>query len=483
MIKKTTFLFFLFIQSFLFSQELEEAIYNATETFISNKNEDTFQLLKKQVSIFKTQVKTKDEQLALIFLQSHKAYFLQEQSKLKEAISTYEDAVNRFYKNKLSNFSDFDIIESCLKPLGNLYTKINDFTNAINTINRYIFLAKQQDNKLHQISGYINLSQLYYTLGKHKYVIATVNDALKLGTIHNVQKKHLETIKTASLIALKQYKVNSNSNNSSLQEEKNNYLLQLQKGNYNQALIAFRNYKASQIKTLLSKRDLSQLHIEEAQLYFLLKESDKSLTHLKKAIKALLPNFKGNGLPNKSLLYAENKFITIFDLFAEIETDYKKALQSFDLSFYVAELLRKNWTSQETKILNDTDNRIRSEKCISILFNAYNQTKNKALLYKAFQYSENNKASVLKDITKKKLRLQQRPKDSLLIKEFELIKHQEQITNLLIKEQLGANESSKINTLSEQLKQISYQLKTLQNNKFLCKNKNNCSYLINNKSL
>jgi tetratricopeptide (TPR) repeat protein len=132
---KLCFVFFL-ICSVSFSQNLEDAIYNAAETFIHNKNETSLKFLIQKESIFKNQVKTKDEQLALVFLQCHKAHYLDEHSKLKEAIATYEDALKRFNNNELSKFSDFDIIENCLKPLGNLYTKTGDYTNAVSTINQ-----------------------------------------------------------------------------------------------------------------------------------------------------------------------------------------------------------------------------------------------------------------------------------------------------------------------------------------------------------
>lgn len=465
MIKKLV-VFFFFIQGFVFSQNLEEAIYVATETFISNQNETTFKILTKKETNFKTQVTTQDEQLALVFLQSHKGYYLHQQSRLEEAITTYEDIVKRYNKNKLSTLSNFDIIENCLKPLGNLYTKTGDFTNALNTINQYVFLAEKNKNESHQISGFINLSNLFYTTGEHQLAIKTVDNALKLLSISKTQKTHLINIKTASLLALNKSGAARTLNNSTatsiVQKEKNSYLIALEKGNFNQALTIFKTYKAHQLKDSLSLRHLSQLYIEEAQLHYVLKQSNKALISLKQAIKILLPNFEDNGLPNENELYAENKFINIFDLYSEIETNSETALQSFDLSFYVAGLLQKNWTSQETKTRNEAENRKRSEKCITILFDAYKQTKKKTLLYRAFQYSENNKASVLKDMAQKKMRLQKHPSDSLLRKEFQLIKKQEHNTSLLIKEQLGSNQSSKINSLGKQLSSISFQLKALK---------------------
>ncbi|PKQ46833.1 CHAT domain-containing protein [Confluentibacter flavum] len=463
---KSIIILIFFFSGISFSQNLEEAIYTAAETFISNKNDASLKLLNQQESSFKTHVKTKDEQLALVFLQCHKGYYLDEHSKLKEAISTYEDALKRFNSNELSKFSDFDIIESCLKPLGNLYTKTGDYTNAVSTINQYIFLAEKNKNTKHQISGAINLAKLYQTLNKHETVLKIVDDAFKFSNINSHQKALLQNIRTNSLAALNNYEAASLLNNTStslnFEKYKNNYLIELQKGNYPEALNAFNKAHEYLSEINLSVRDLAKFYVEKAQLYHLLKQPNDALKSLQQAIKILLPNFNGKGLPNKKDLYSENTFINIFDLHASIQTNPEKALESYDLSFYVSDLLQETWTSQETKIFNEASNRIRSEHCIDILFNIYKQTKKKSLLFEAFQYSENNKASVIKDMNLKKLRLQQFPNDSLLAKEFHLLKTQEYYTGLLIKEQLGANKASAVNHLSEKLSAISLQLKTLK---------------------
>ncbi|CAH8281299.1 CHAT domain-containing protein [Mariniflexile fucanivorans] len=463
--KKLCFLFFL-ICGISFSQNLEEAIYTAAESFISNKNENSFQLLKKQEALFKTQAKTKDEQLALVFLQCHKAYYLDEHSKLKDAISSYEDALNRFKNNELSKLSNFDIIESCLKPLGNLYTKTGDYTNAVSTINQYIFLAEKSKNTKHQISGAINLAKLYQTIGKHETVLKIVDDAFKLSNSSTNQKTLLQSIKASSLIALNKYNEAALLNNSTSKFEnfKNNYIVDFQKNNYENALTSLKKAKECLSEANLSTRELAKFYVEEAQLQFILKNQNVALKSLQKAIKLLIPDFKSNGLPTKNDLYAENTFIDIFDLYATIETNSKNALECYNLSFHVSELLQENWTSQENKTRNQSDNRIRSEKCIDIVYYNYQKTKNKALLFEAFQFSETNKASILKSINQKKKRLQQHPNDPLLVKEFSLIKAQEHYTNLLIKEQLGNNQASKLNALSEQLTSISLQLKSLKPN-------------------
>ncbi|WP_158847053.1 CHAT domain-containing protein [Algibacter sp. L1A34] len=451
--KKHYFLLF-FITAFSFAQNLEETIYLAAESFIGNQNSTSLQVLDKKESAFKIEVTSKDEQLALVFLQTHKAFYLFEQSKLTKAINTYEDALIRFNDNQLSKISDFDIIENCLNPLGTLYTKTGDFTNALNTINQYIYLAEKTKNTAHQVSGVINLAKLYFTLGRHKTAIETIDDGLKIKNISEIQKVHLLQIKTENLTVLNQFNQTSNSKNI-----RSNYLFHLKNKDFPKALDSFYSYKNIQLKNNITKREEAQLYIEEAQLYFLLKQQKKALSFLQSAIKTLLPQFKNSGLPSKNELYADNKFMDIFDLYAEIETNPELALRSLDLSFYVSNLLQSSWTSQETKILNETNNRIRSEKCIDILFDTYRETQNKSVLKTALQYAENSKSSVLKTLFSKKTRLQRFPNNSLLIKEFSLLKKQEQLTSLLIKEGLG---SSKINTLSIQLSAISMQLKALK---------------------
>ena len=452
-------------QGLLFSQNLEETIYRSAETFIDNQNETTIQALSKQESHFKTQVKTKDEQLALVFLQCSKGYYLAQQLMLKDAIKTYEEALKRFNNNGLSTFSDFDIIEYCLKPLGNLYIKTGDYTNAENTINQYLFLAEKKENVNHQISGAINLAKLFQTLGNHRSVIKIVDNALNISNIPISKKNNLESIKTTSLLVLNDYIIaspqNQASNSSSFDIEKNNSFIEIKKGNYRSALIHFNKAKALLNEANLDSRYLAKFYFREAELYYLLNDKNEALEKLNTALKILLPKYKSDKLPDKNQLHPENTFVDIFDLYAELQTNPDDILKSFDLSFHVSNLLESNWTSQESKILNETDNRNRSEKCINILFDYYNQTKNKTLLFRALQYSEKNKVSTLKEIFQKKLRLQKFPNDSLLNREFNLLKEQERITTRLIRAQLNSNNSSNINVLNEEFSAINFQLKTI----------------------
>ncbi|MCF6361034.1 MAG: CHAT domain-containing protein [Cyclobacteriaceae bacterium] len=468
--KKSLIVFIFFSYYFSYAQQLEENIYTATEIFISSQNKVSLQTLSRQEALYKNKVTTRDEQLALVFLQCNKAYYLKNHNDFINAISTYEDAWNRFSKNNLSTLSDYDIIEYCLKPLGNLYTKTGDYTNAENIIKHYIFLAEKSNNLTHQIGGAINLSKLYQSIGRHKVVLKIINATLKYFGISPAQKLNLENIKTTSLIALKQYDAVGEIKNKNstpfihlFNQYKNTYQLELQKGNLKNAVIYFD--KAKEVFSKLpdiAARNMAKLYVEEAQLLVLLNSTTDALRSLQKAIQVLLPNFEGDKLPDKELLYAENTFIDIFDLYADLQLNSNNAIESYELSFYVSALLQDNITSQEAKIINQTANRARSEKCIEILFDEYSKFHNNEFLVDAFQFAERSKVSVLKEVSQKNTLLQHYPNDSFLLKEQFLLQQQERITNQLVQKQLRESKASEINTLGTELNKISIQLKSIK---------------------
>lgn len=459
--KKTLAILLCITNLSLYAQNLEEQIYVAAETFIANPNHTSLLLLSQKEAKFKNQVNTKDEQLALVFLQCHKGYYLDQNSRLKEALTSYEDAFKRFENHHLSKVSDFDIVESCLMPLGNLYTKTGNYTSAESIIKQYIAIAETQGNRKQKISGVINLAQLYYTIGKYDTAIKLTSDYVNNTSIHQNQLQKLISINVESQIALG--KTEGYNNVPIPLDDEKEYKIALQNQDYETALKAFERVKAKRFSSKqLPKRYLAKLLAEEAQLYILLNNNDKASESLDGALNLLVPDFEPDNLPNTQDLYAENTFLDIFDLYAEIQPDATSALEYYDLSFYVSGLLRDNWTSQEAKIINQTNNRNRSEKCIDLLYQAYKNTNDESYLLSALQYAENSRTSTLKEMYQKKIRLQKYPEDTLLVKEYNLLRQQEHLTSLLVQEQLGSNKATVINQLGKQLSEISLQIKSLK---------------------
>jgi len=186
-----------------FSQDLEESIYVATETFNTNRTAETFSILIKNEANFSSKLKTKDEYFAYLFLLVNKADYLYRNNQQSKAITTYEAALDIYNKHQLNKTFVYDITEYCLKPLGILYNKVGDYTNAENTIKHYIFLAEQQNNIPHRISGAINLANLYYTIGKYNSAINIAKNGLAIKGASTLQKQTLQSIINISTMQIK----------------------------------------------------------------------------------------------------------------------------------------------------------------------------------------------------------------------------------------------------------------------------------------
>ena len=466
--KHSLIIFFFLIFGSCFSQDLEEAVYVATETFNADRNPISFSNLLKKETEFKPQLKTKDQYFAYLFLLVNKANYLDKINQQTQAINAYEAALNVYNQQELNKVYTYNITEYCLKPLGILYNKVGDYTNAENTIKQYLFLAEKQKDNPNKISGTINLAQLYYTIGKFESAITIAKNGLKTSGLSNSQKQKLIQISVNCQIALnlvtstKEIPTKNQINTFNLNTLETEYNIAIKTEKHEEALkylnkIIVKTYN----NNASSARTLAKLHVKKAQLHYKLGQSKASLIELKGALKFLIPNYDNTGLPKKETLYPENTFIDIFDLLALLQVNPNNGLACYDLSFYVSDLLTRTLTSQEAKLIHLSANRKRSESCINLLFDTYQTTADPTYIEQAFNYAEKNKGSILKEIVGKKTLLERYPTDSLLIQESYFLKQQAQLTNTLIKAQYQKN-ASKTDTVSQALTKVSRALKKIQ---------------------
>ena len=454
-------LIFLLLLSFstAFSQDLEEAIYVATENFNANRTAESFSTLLKKETDFRPKIKTIDEQLAYFFLLINKGHYLDNINKQPQAILAYQTAWNIYNKHQLSTITDYDVIDYCLKPLGILYNKVGDYTNAENTIKQYIFIAEKNKNNSQRIAGAINLAQLYFTAGKFDEAIKVSENGLQIAGLTSSKKEKLLAIKNNSQIALN----NSETTTIKTKNPEVKYNLALKSKDYKQALLHLREMITEEYsKPEFSARAIAKLHVLNAQLHLNLDHKNACALELKNALNVLLPNHDANILPKYEDLYAENTFIDIFDLLGNIQISSINALDCYDRSFYVSNLLTENITSQEAKLRHADKNRKRSEACIAILYQDFKTLKTPNIIVKALAYAEKNKASILKETIAKKSLLQLHPKDTLLLREQVLLTKQADLTNQLIKAEFE-KKSETVNDLSYKLSKISNDLKVLKN--------------------
>ena len=138
---KNYIFFYLFVTLSLFGQKQkhqEDITYDAIDYFVANPTLEGIKNLNTIETLFwKSQdKKSKQELLSIVVLNCNKGYFENKFGKTNQAITSYEKAWKTYQNYQLT---DYDIVEYCLKPLGNLYTIIGDYDNAENTIKQYFY--------------------------------------------------------------------------------------------------------------------------------------------------------------------------------------------------------------------------------------------------------------------------------------------------------------------------------------------------------
>ena len=456
------FLLLFFITSIVSSQTLEDKIYDAVDAFVANPSKSALTLLNSKENELSKQVKSLDEKLALVILNCNKGSFEMQNNFQKNAISSYEKAWKLYDSNKLSNY---DIIEYCLKPLGTLYTKTGNYTLAENIIKKYIFIAEKQQKKATIISGYINLSIVYKSIGNHQTAIDLLQKASKNKAVTSLQNKKIKEELSVNYLGLKNYSdanllVQNQSNSNDYQSLKTKSFLALQNNKPSEAISYFAKAKIAFFKSKnFSARDVAKLYVEEASIYRFTNNINSEKNLLYQALRTLLPLEKNSGLPKKNSLYPENTFLTIFDALAEIETNAERKIDYYDLSFYVSDLIKDNLVSQESLIIQQFEDRKRTEQCLKIFWLNYQKTKNNFWIDKAFLYAERSKNVILKEQSNLKTLAELHPNNKDLQLQKQLISEQETLINQLIRLQITGENPNEIENINSKLATITIELK------------------------
>jgi CHAT domain-containing protein len=479
-----SFIFF-FLNLTVFGQNPEDKIYNAIDTFVANPSAKALQNLSNtETALWKNpQLKTKDELLALVVLNCNKAYYENQFGQTHNAVSSYEKAWQTYHKNKLR---DYDIIEYCLKPLGNLYTILGDYDSAENTIKQYFFIVTNSkhypDSQKQKFAAILNLSNVYQSSGKITHAIELLENTLKTEALSDVQKGILlNNLGNNYLLRSVGFLMRPETHQSALTAfESSIKYLQKEKNQYEMLSNSYRNlatlsrqrsdfetassYLGKAEKLLLNipekqPRKLAKLYHEKALLLFDQQRYDESTKQITAIFKILIPDYNPkNILPDQSQLYAETALIDAIDLQAEIlkRDSPKKALKAFELSFYIEDLLMNSLVYENSKILMQLRSRNRTEKCIAIYYNLYRKERKNDYLNEAFQLSERTKSGILKSYLSNSKNAS--AKEKRLLEEFQ------NINSSILKEQQKADlaDISKINNLIKKQNELTLSLKKIQ---------------------
>lgn len=466
---------------------LEDKIYNAVDTFVANPTAENLNSLNSTEKAFwkNPTPKTKDELLAIVILNCNKAYYENQFNKTNQAISSYEKAWKTYQKYHLKNY---DIVEFCLKPLGNLYTILGDYDNAENTIKQYYYIANQEKSENKKIAAILNLSNVYQNSGKIELAIDLLEKTIKTEKITDVQKGNLlnnlgnnyllRNINDDALSAehiffkaIPLLKKDKSQQESLLNTYLNLYKLKVDYPQneafdyYEKARVIFENLPNT------NPRNKAQFYLEKIHLLLRQNNLTEAQTVLKTVFKTLIPNYSNqkNILPKKNDLYAETVLLDALDFQAElftIQNQPKKALESYALSFYIEELFQNLIVYENSKIITQTRNRKRIEKCLVIYQSLFEKEGNSIYIEKAFQLVEKTKSIVLKErlINNKK----SSRKEKLILEQFE------NWNTIIIKEQQKGDlaDIHKINEAIKKQNELMLLLKQTQSNAENKTNKN-----------
>lgn len=479
-------LILLFVNLNVYGQNQEDKIYNAIDVFVTKPSVKALQNLTNTETAFwrNPKPKTKDELLAIVVLNCNKAYYENQFGQTQNAIASYEKAWQIYQKNKLSNY---DIIEFCLKPLGNLYTVLGDYDSAENTIKQYFFIVNTSKNypetQKQKFAAILNLSNVYQSSGKISLAIDLLESTLKTEQLSNSQKGILWNnlgnnywLGSKQLLSLKKSPDNAEkaflSSIIYLKNEKdqsetlsNSYRNLASMNRQWQRFDIANSYMEKAEKLFLETpnqqpRKVAKLYYEKALLLFDEQKYDESSKQINSVFKILIPNYKSkNNLPNQNQLYAETVLIDALDLQAEIfikQNQPKKALEAFGLSFYIEDLLMNVVVYENSKIITQIRARNRTEKCLLIYDRLYHEENKIQYLNEAFQLAEKTKSGILQ-------RYRSNIK-SASAEEKQLLQQLQNLNNAILKKQQKGDSAniSEINSLINKQNELMLSLKKVQ---------------------
>ena len=417
---------FIFSTLILFGQKSissEDKIYNVIDAFVAHPSAKALQKLSETETAFwkNPQPKSKDELLAIVVLNCNNAYYENQFGQSENAIKSYEKAWQIYQKYK---FKDYDIIEYCLKPLGNLYTILGDYDNAENTTKQYYFIANLEKNEPQKVAAILNLSNVYQNTGNVYKAIDLIEKTIQTERLTSTQKGLLlNNLGTNYFLTTKGFSIkttafdkaensflkaisllkNDKSQTETLSNSYRNLAkLNLERNDLNKAIEYFEKAKIEFNKIPSQEpRKIAQFYYEAAFISFKQGKITDANQNIKAVFKTLLPNYSNikSILPNQNSLYAETVLLDALDLQAEIylaQNQPKIALKSYALSFYIEDIFQSLLVYENSKIVTQIRNRNRTEKCIAIYYSLYEKEKKISYIENAFLLSEQTKSVVLK---------------------------------------------------------------------------------------
>ena len=394
------FIFLLFIGNAFGQQNPVDIIYSNLDNYLEQPN--LYNLEKLQTSIKDNSISGKEVQLARTIAYCNIGFVAAKAGDLRSAIDFYEQAKQLYFFKELSNY---DIIEYCLKPLGNLYIKTQAFSEAENTIKHYILYAKKTGQGKQELGGILNLSVLYFNRGEFEKSKIILVQALEKEPWNNELKLNLASAyfglnqKEQTKNLLKEILSNSKDNVPAYQLSAQVFLSDQE---YSKAISSLHKaLKALQNSSEVNVREEARLHLSLAETYLTSNEFSNSLLEIQEVYSHLIPSYKENQkIPFIEQLYAETTLMDALDLHATLLSQSGKSEESlkvFELASQVNDFIFMNLFMQDSRLLAQQNVNRRSDLIMELYYQQYQLTEKIEWLEKAISLDSKVKGRIVSD--------------------------------------------------------------------------------------
>lgn len=474
MYKKTAFIFF-FLLTILSSAQnkqlldslkqhdnLSEFIYVHLDAFIENKSIENLVVFEKLEANLWRNPTNESEQISQLYFYINYAYQLKEFGLINQSVFYYEKGYDFFESSTIKNY---DIIEYCLKPLANNYTRLGDADRAEDILKITIEKAQSENNTNQIIAGYSNLAVVLRTKGKIGVAINYLKLGLNLSNSNNIKSRLYSDLAMNYLLqndlksAIKNVEISNSLNTNQLSISINNYKtlgsVFLQQKDVDKSISAYQKaLNLAQKEYGKNNRQVAKIQNQIGEAYATSMEYTLALEYFQKALLTLLPKYAPKTVeenPTSLYFYAENTLKESFDGRANVFSkmnEYEEALKNYRLSFIVEDELRSTYLTQNAKLLQQQGNRNRAEKSIDLCYELYSEEADAKWVERAFLIAEKTKSLVLFNAKESSLNKSKIKNDSLFEIEKELNFKKTQLNKKIALEQLK-NTRVNINLLAK----------------------------------
>ncbi|MBC8053838.1 MAG: CHAT domain-containing protein [Sphingobacteriaceae bacterium] len=359
------------------------------------------------------------EREAWLNLLTNQGYYQLYTGNVLYSIEEYEGAYAFYQKQPVNGFN---LVEYIFKPLGNNYTRLGDYSNALFIQQKSLQIAKQKKDSSSIASIYNNLAISYKSMGNleqakrmcltgfeyahpQKSISGLLNSTL--ADIEFDQENYsaaAKSIRTALTVlsALKEdsytayWLLSCYTLAGNIEQQRANLAAALsfyQKG----LRLIEQEFKGSR------NREKAHLLTQTGNIALETKQGFTALNHFSKALQTLIPEYKHTGhsnLPPVKSLYGENRLYDALEGRANaflLLNKHEDALNNFMLALKTGTLSRRHFSNDRDRLYYQKQSKILTERAINTAFNLWQTTRDEKFATLILSLSEQSKAQTLLD--------------------------------------------------------------------------------------